>query len=130
MVYTNGNNIINGRTENDIIDGKDRADVLNGGAGNDILIGGLGADILTGDLGNDMFVYSNLQDSTTASCDTILDFMRGQDKIDLSQLNLNPADVHYHFEGAQTIIDTINSDFAIKLEGNISLQDSDFIWHS
>lgn len=54
-------------------------DVLSGGNDDDRLNGGAGADTLTGGLGKDVFVFTDL-----GSIDTVTDFRRGEDKIDLS----------------------------------------------
>jgi serralysin len=63
--------------------GKDR---LSGGAGNDVLSGGAGLDRLRGGVGADTFEFSSIRDMTRnmRTTDVILDFRRGQDKIDLS----------------------------------------------
>jgi Ca2+-binding RTX toxin-like protein len=72
-----------------ILVGNNRANTLVGGAGSDTLIGGEGRDVLTGGLGNDLFVYNTIKESGTAalSMDLITDFVRGQDKIDLSAID-------------------------------------------
>ncbi|MBP2232940.1 Ca2+-binding RTX toxin-like protein [Azospirillum agricola] len=49
-------------------------DVLLGGAGNDTLIGGYGADLLDGGTGADWFSVRNLNESTLASPDVIINF--------------------------------------------------------
>jgi serralysin len=67
---------------------------LNGGAGNDRLIGGDGVDFLTGGTGNDIFV-AEINATKVASkqgpisLDVVLDFTRGQDKIDLTGIDAN-----------------------------------------
>jgi Ca2+-binding RTX toxin-like protein len=132
------NNSINGGAGNDIIVGGLGADVINGGAGNDNikgdtgndwLIGGLGKDTLTGGAGKDIFIYENLTDSTNQNSDLILDFIHGQDKIDLSELGIDSIDdLSFRFEGNQTIIDDLNSDFLIKLNQQIQMAEQDFIF--
>lgn len=64
-------------------------DVLDGQGGADRLIGGGGQDLLTGGAGNDKFVFGVPGDTgiTDATWDTIVDFVRGQDKIDLSGID-------------------------------------------
>ncbi|MBN3080292.1 serralysin family metalloprotease [Pectobacterium jejuense] len=77
-----------GGSGNDIIIGNDANNILNGGAGNDVIYGGGGADTLTGGAGKDIFVYASASDSSYKNgYDTITDFQRGIDKIDLSALN-------------------------------------------
>ncbi|NYZ17543.1 calcium-binding protein [Azospirillum sp. RWY-5-1] len=49
-------------------------DVLAGGAGNDVLHGGAGADLLDGGTGADRFIIANLNESTTAAPDVIVNF--------------------------------------------------------
>ncbi|WJM81974.1 serralysin family metalloprotease [Pectobacterium brasiliense] len=77
-----------GGSGNDIIIGNDANNILNGGAGDDVIYGGGGADTLTGGAGKDIFVYASASDSSYKNgYDTITDFQRGIDKIDLSALN-------------------------------------------
>ncbi|HFG1573509.1 TPA: immunoglobulin-like domain-containing protein [Vibrio cholerae] len=86
-----GNDILFGQGGNDSLDGGVGKDTLYGGSGNDILIGGLGNDILTGGSGDDLFkwVVGDLDGST----DRITDFhLSENDKIDLSDLFVNPSD--------------------------------------
>lgn len=66
----------------DLIVGSKDANVIVGGDGNDTIHGGLGKDTLTGGLGVDVFVFS--AKPTTNNVDTITDFKRGEDKIQLS----------------------------------------------
>ena len=75
---------------NDNIAGDDGNDTLSGDNGNDILMGGSGSDVLTGGSGNDIFRLT-AGDLTTSTGDTITDFLRGSDRIDLSQLDANKA---------------------------------------
>ena len=80
LTGNNGHNTLNGGAGND---------PLSGGAGNDTLSGGAGADKLTGGAGADPFAYTLTTDSLLTSRDSILDFTRGQDKLDLSQIDAN-----------------------------------------
>lgn len=62
---------------------------MTGGAGADTLDGGSGRDRLAGGSGDDVFVFSSLADSGTTGTtrDVILDFVRGEDTIDLSAID-------------------------------------------
>lgn len=71
--------------------GNDVPNRLGGGGGNDRLTGRGGGDTLTGGSGNDIFDYNALSDSRAAKVDRITDFVRGQDKIDLTTLDANGA---------------------------------------
>ena len=99
-----GNDTLNGGTGNDLLRGGNGNDVLNGDAGddtlqgdgnNDTLDGGAGADILTGGGNNDIFKFTVLD----GNIDTITDFKKGADKIDLSGLDaiVGAASPNDHF---------------------------------
>jgi Ca2+-binding RTX toxin-like protein len=75
-----GNDTISGGNGNDTLIGGEGNDILKGDAGNDILIGGAGNDTLTGGTNNDLFVFANAGEGF----DTITDFRRGQDKLQIS----------------------------------------------
>ncbi len=131
------NDSLNGTALNDEIYGNNGIDTIKAGAGNDLIIGGKGADVLLGGSGDDQFIFKDLSDSTTSESDLILDFIQGEDKINLSNLdfdsiaqNSNPSGhgIEYHFENGNTIIEDLNSDFAIKLIGEIYLDNSDFVF--
>ena len=141
-----GNDTLNGGTGDDNLQGGRGNDTLSGGGGNDIIkgyhgndlmIGGKGADVMIGGVGNDQFIFTDLADSTDSETDIILDFIRGEDKINLSSLgfdsvtegqgsNSSAHGIEYHFEGGNTIIDDPNSNFAVKLAGEIHLDHNDF----
>lgn len=63
-------------------------DELRGGDGDDRLEGGLGRDVLYGGTGFDVFVFGNYE-STQAMPDTISDWDRSQDYIDLTAIDAN-----------------------------------------
>ena len=91
-------NRIQGGAGNDLIQGRDGADTLQGENGNDTLAGGAGIDVLTGGAGNDVFDFDTLAEISTLvygsySSDSITDFTRGQDRIDLSTIDANSATV-------------------------------------
>ena len=80
-----------GSGEADTLAGSGGNDVLSGLGGNDILFGGAGRDTMTGGAGNDVFRYTAVNETGTSSTarDVITDFVRGQDRIDLSAIDAN-----------------------------------------
>jgi serralysin len=68
---------------NDTLKGGNSADVLDGGEGDDRLYGGGDADSLAGGTGADLFVF-RLGDTLVAAFDTVSDFERGTDKLDIA----------------------------------------------
>lgn len=82
-----GNDLVSGSSRNDTLKGGAGEDTLYGGDGNDILVGGGARDSLWGGAGSDIFRYESLQDSGFGGgIETISDFVRGVDKIDLSAI--------------------------------------------
>lgn len=128
-------------------------DVLNGGAGDDVLVGGIGRDILTGGNGADVFRFT--PGDTTASrvgADRITDFVSGVDHIDVSAIDAFSAseqDNAFAFIGSRSfsgaggelrqvfykgntfLVGDIDgdraADFTVRLDGELSLQASDFV---
>lgn len=87
-----GHDTIFGGTYNDLLMGDGGNDKLYGDSGNDTLIGGIGRDTLEGGAGADLFVFASLTDSPSSGYrDTINDFGRGADRIDLSGIDANTA---------------------------------------
>jgi Ca2+-binding RTX toxin-like protein len=85
-----GNDRLSGNQGNDRLYGSDGNDRLNGSVGNDLLSGGRGIDHMTGGDGFDTFVFSSAVESgRSALRDTIADFVRGVDLIDLSGMDAN-----------------------------------------
>ena len=83
----------NGDSLANVLNGGSGNDNLSGGNGDDTLVGGLGKDTLTGGTGNDIFDFNTQTEMGTTSTtgDFISDFVRGQDRIDLSTLDANNA---------------------------------------
>lgn len=75
-----GKDAIFGGRGNDTIQGSGEDDILSGDEGNDVIVGGAGNDMLIGGQGRDTFVI-NIEDGNR---ETIADFERGQDRIDLT----------------------------------------------
>ncbi|MBV1689383.1 M10 family metallopeptidase C-terminal domain-containing protein [Novosphingobium sp. G106] len=147
-------NVLSGGAGNDHLEGLLGNDTLNGGAGDDLLIGGTGVDLLSGGEGADTFVFAKADSGKTLDkADTILDFVSGLDKIDLSAIDANAktADVfehfsfigsaafskvagqlHYEVSGSDVIVSgdfngDAKADFMIQLHGISSLSAGDFI---
>jgi serralysin len=126
-------NVVNGAAGNDQISGAAGNDYLDGSSGNDILSGGLGGDVLVGRLGADIFQYTAIEESQNIvingvnQLDQIVDFVQGQDKIDLSAIDANPtragdqafvfiADpTHYTGNWTGTVWQTINPQTGIAI---------------
>ncbi|MGF2013767.1 calcium-binding protein [Nostoc sp. DedVER01b] len=81
---TNNNDTLVGTSGNDTIQGLNGNDSLSGLGGNDRLEGGRGDDTLYGGTGNDVFDLAYYQEN-----DVVIDFIRGQDKIDVRSLNIS-----------------------------------------
>ena len=89
ILGNSGNDLLGGQNGDDLLLGGDGDDRLFGQNGRDILQGERGADALTGGAGADLFVFRSATDSgtTAGSHDTITDFRRGEDWIDLSAMD-------------------------------------------
>ncbi|MBR0670145.1 calcium-binding protein [Neoroseomonas soli] len=82
-------NTIIGNAGDNVLWGMAGNDTLSGGDGNDVLIGGVGRDVLIGGNGGDHFRFLDASQSTTKAPDQIVDFVAGQDRIDLRQIDAN-----------------------------------------
>ena len=174
LVGNGGDNVIEGGAGDDTLEGKGGADALIGGNGADTLLGGggddsltggdgadwltggNGLDAMTGGAGNDTFVFLAKGDTgkLQATADAILDFVSGQDHIDLSAIDANSANgsathemfsfigagaftkvagqLHYEVVGADSYVSgdldgNGKADFMIHLVGVTSLSVADFI---
>lgn len=118
-IHGHGNsldNLIRGNVASNRLSGGQGADSLFGGSGNDQLYGNAGADKLNGGAGQDRFVYTALADSqlNTAYRDTITDFQRGLDRIDLSALDAN-----LQIGGNQSFTSMLASDARFSAPGQL-----------
>ncbi len=89
-------NVLSGDGGSDYIAGYDGDDTIDGGAGDDTIVGGAGVDKLTGGAGFDTFRFVAFTDSTIADGkpqELISDFQQGVDRIDLSVLEFELADL-------------------------------------
>ncbi|WP_230533553.1 M10 family metallopeptidase C-terminal domain-containing protein [Microvirga roseola] len=82
-------NMLKGGAGNDKLYGRGGNDKLWGGDGNDLLIGGRGKDALFGGAGADVFDFDSIKGSLPGARDTIKDFERGVDRIDLRTIDAN-----------------------------------------
>lgn len=134
---------------NDVLVGGAFGDIFSGFSGDDLIIGNGGRDTLTGGAGHDAFRFDRISDSTVAARDTIKDFKRGEDKIDLSKIDAdqdgtggNQAfkfiggrafsghDGELRFSGGSVYGDVNGdtvADFAIKVAGLKTLAAADFV---
>ncbi|WP_194437648.1 Ig-like domain-containing protein, partial [Vibrio fluminensis] len=82
-----GNDKLFGGQGLDVIRGGTGNDYIDGGTGNDVLIGGAGNDVFVGGQGEDIFKFIDQGDGIRdGEVDTIKDFTRGEDHIDVSEL--------------------------------------------
>lgn len=152
----NGNDTLWGMGNHDILRGGAGNDVMMGGTGNDRMVGNAGADDMWGEIGNDTFVFAAASDTGVgaAARDWVGDFVRGQDKIDVSIIDANTragqtgnqvftllgtgaftgagGELRYGYEAGNTVVhgdlngDRV-SDFQIELRGYFTLAATDFI---
>lgn len=129
-----GEDIIYGGAGNDQIHGSSEDDLLSGDQGDDTIIDGDGNDLLIGGQGNDTFVIGN---SGNADQDTIADFVKGEDKIDLTgfgrQFVTRKQMDYFGSRINQTVLMTsiaLGAAQLLKIEGlgASTLEDSDFIF--
>ncbi|MGF9758001.1 M10 family metallopeptidase [Microvirga sp. 0TCS3.31] len=83
------NNKLYGQRGDDRLDGRGGNDRLFGRDGEDKLVGARGSDTLVGGDGDDVFIFKSVADSRPAAKDTIMDFMRGDDRLDLRGVDAN-----------------------------------------
>ncbi len=134
-----GNDALYGYSNNDVLYGEQGNDYLNGGGDNDVLYGGAGDDyldsesgydVLYGEAGNDTFFFGYNRQN-----DVVMDFVRGQDRIDISSLNISDWTVLQTLisnDGQNNALVSVygyGSTSQLKLNGinPTSLQASDFI---
>ncbi len=94
-------NRIWGHDGDDQLWGRNGIDRLSGQDGNDVLRGGKHADILTGGAGDDTFEF--MSSELGSGADTVTDFVRGEDKLDISDVLDG-----FYTEGVDNIIDFVS----------------------
>ena len=80
-----------GGNSSDKLFGGEGADRLYGGTGNDKLAGDAGRDQLVGGGGVDTFIFNEVTDSRGSQRDTIVDFKRAYDHIDVSGIDADKS---------------------------------------
>jgi Ca2+-binding RTX toxin-like protein len=84
LIGTPAPETLSGTGRDDLIEGGSGNDVLRGNNGDDILVDGMGRDTFWGGAGADTFVMMPEDNST----DTVMDFERGVDVLDLSNFGM------------------------------------------
>ena len=140
LIGNAGNDTLRGGAGRDLLQGGAGADRLEGGAGSDRLEGGAGADMLIGGAGADVFVFTT-GSSTGGQRDTITDFGKGNDRIDLSALFTEDASFigadrfsghgpEVRYAGSVLFIDSDGdgrSDHSILIRNGFALGDMDLL---
>lgn len=126
---TSGANELSGGAGADTLYGLGGDDIIHGDEDGDILIGGAGKDVLYGGAGVDIFKVVALTDSVNSNPDTIMDFVQGVDRIDISGLGFNGLERGklgtYILDGWTHLVD--GYDFDIAILGEHILTQADLI---
>ena len=135
-----GNDVLTGNDSANRLDSGAGDDSLSGGGGNDVLIGGAGADVLTGGDGADTFRFAAGDSGVGLGRDSIADFQKGVDKIDLAGASSfignnaftgNAGELRYAATSEQTVVELDSNgdriaDLQLLLSGSLQLDYSDF----
>jgi Ca2+-binding RTX toxin-like protein len=125
VLYGNGgSDTLFGDGGKDRVDGGAGNDTLAGGAGNDWMIGGTGSDRMSGGSGSDTFAFA-----IGSGTDTVVDFVRGQDKLDITGVAAFGA-LSLTQKGNDTDVGFGNSHIILLGITASALTTSDFILHS
>jgi serralysin len=113
-----GADVLRGRGGDDVLEGGADDDSMFGGRGNDTLAGGAGTDTLSGGAGADAFVFDDVAELTLRGArDVIVDFEKGVDTIDLSEL----VDGHVTWLGKDAFTASGEAEVRIKKRANFVL---------
>lgn len=118
LIGNDGNDTLEGAAGADTLDGGSGADLLEGGEGNNILIGGDGDDRLIGGNGDDVLTAGNGDDTIFGGAgidsilfgvnwgnDTVADFEKGREQLDLSATGLTFDDLTIKQQGDNAVIE-------------------------
>lgn len=123
-----GNDGLIGEEGNDILEGGSGVDNLSGGPGDDTLVGGENGDIFHGGDGNDVFVIQledhDPTDPFTNGNDFVFDFTSGEDKLDLSNTNVQFSDLIIQQRGTSDDTDVAVDDMTSSPEIAVVLLDT------
>lgn len=138
---TSGDDVFNestgsNRSDNLYINGGGGNDTITGGSGDDFLVGGAGNDILQGGGGNDTYIGGGGSDTFKVSGtgnETIVDFVSGTDKIDMTAYGITAANTSSSMSGANTVISVDSNkdgtmDFTVTLTNVSTTASSDFVF--
>lgn len=102
--------------------GRGGHDTMYGNGGNDTLDGGMGQDVMYGGAGADVFVLKSVAElgRTEATTDTISDFTRGMDRIDLSAIDATSG-----VAGNQAFVFVGRNGFGTSARGEVAIQHFD-----
>lgn len=133
-----GDDDLSGGTGEDDLFGGAGNDSIDGGADDDFIAGGADGDILTGGAGDDRFAYFAASDSQNAEVDTIMDFVSGEDMIDLSAVEVGTGSYFGEVNGygavltalagtgdTQAIFDTDTNSLYVDVTGDGILDNTD-----
>lgn len=113
-IGNDGNNYMVGNVGNDYLYGRSGDDVIYGEEGNDRLEGGGGNNSLYGGAGKDLFLFRT---AVQERLQTIRDFVKGEDKIDLTGIDGNAA-----LSGDQQLAFSFNGSFVGGGQGSFYVE--------
>ncbi|MBE9044933.1 M10 family metallopeptidase C-terminal domain-containing protein [Pleurocapsales cyanobacterium LEGE 10410] len=124
----NNDSPLYGSFGNDYIEALAGNDDIFAGSGDDTVVSGVGDDYLELGAGNDIIFVSSLDDSSNESgVDYVGDFVRGEDKIDVSALGFSDVD-NFSIYQEDGYTEIYNGDFALGFDGDYTFSNSDFIF--
>ena len=123
-------------SENYYINGGGGDDTLHGGSGDEFLVGGAGNDTLRGGDGTDSYIGGGGADTFKvigSGNETIIDFVSGTDKIDMTAYGITAANTSAAVSGGNTVISVDGDsngtmDFTVTLTGVTTTTANDFVF--
>ncbi len=127
-----GNDTLYGGAGNDTFFGGKDQDVIYGEAGDDVISGDIGSDVVYGGSGKDTFIMGRNADGSTtggtltADADQIMDFVKGEDKIQLTEEQTFDELTFVKDQGNTIIQDKVTSEFLAVVNGVTDIDATDF----